>query len=94
MLSRSIYNLNRTLEREFADGKGVSEDLHKSLIDVMSHWHKMALDMELELEGYHASQDQMAAGEVVPLTQPNNQKTRRLRLVVDNTCAAEIGDQS
>jgi len=94
MLSRSIYNLNRTLEREFADGKGVSEGLHKSLIDVMSHWHKMALDMELELEDYHASQDQMAAGEVVSLTQSNNQKARLLRLVVDNTCADEIGDQS
>lgn len=94
MLSRSIYNLNRTLEREFADGKGVSENLHKSLIDVMSHWHKMAIDMELELEDYHASQDQLAAGEVIPLSKRTRTQGRNLRLVVDNTCAAEIGDQS
>ena len=67
MLSRSIYNLNRALEREFADGEGVGEALHRSLIDVMDHWHEMALDMEAELEACQTRQDQMrpSAGEVV-----------------------------
>lgn len=78
MLSRSIYNLNRTLEREFAGGKGVSEALHQSLIDVMCHWHKIAMDLEAELEAYQT------AGEAVPPVQPRPARPGKLRLVVDN----------
>ena len=91
MLSRSIYNLNRALEREFADGEGVGEALHRSLIDVMDHWHEMALDMEAELEACQTRQDQMrpSAGEVVDTAtrrrfDPQFDGERKLRLVVDN----------
>lgn len=99
MLSRSIYNVKTQLDAEYKAGRPVSEALLKSLLDVLSQWHQMAIYIEEYTEEMEASLVNLTAddkykpfGERVHKTFIDKHENRKTRLVcvVNN----EKGNQS
>ena len=77
MLSRSIYNL-MTMMRQ---GGSSTAATGQSLIDVMIHWHTMAIQLESENEALREDHAKVAGGSSVRSTARSNGS---IRLVIDN----------
>jgi len=50
MLSRTMYQLTTTLDREHQKGIPITPVMQTDLIAVLYSWHRMALELEQEVE--------------------------------------------
>lgn len=77
MLSRSIYNLMSMIRQGGTSAAATGQ----SLVDVMTHWHTMAIQLESEVEALREGQARVA-GSSSGRTPATSGPT--LRLVIDN----------
>lgn len=77
MLSRSIYNLMSMMRQ----GGTCAAATGQSLVDVMTHWHTMAIQLESEVEALREGQARVG-GSMAGRTPAKSGPT--LRLVIDN----------
>lgn len=77
MLSRSIYNLMSMIRQ----GGSSAVATGQPLVDVMTHWHTMAIQLESEVEALREGPAKFAGGSA---TRTHTQPGRMIRLVIDN----------
>ncbi|PHR19272.1 MAG: hypothetical protein COA37_17735 [Hoeflea sp.] len=77
MLSRSIYNLMTMIRQGGTSAVATGQ----SLVDVMTHWHKMAIQLESENE---ALREDHAGGAGRSPVRSTGRSTGSIRLVIDN----------
>lgn len=77
MLSRSIYNLMSMIRQGGTSAAATGQ----SLVDVMTHWHTMAIQLESEVEALREGQARVAGSSA---TRTAGKTGPTLRLVIDN----------
>ncbi|WP_375590175.1 hypothetical protein ABWH89_04920 [Hoeflea alexandrii] len=77
MLSRSIYNLMSMIRQGGTSAAATGQ----SLVDVMTHWHTMAIQLESEVEALREGQVKFAGSSA---SRTPAKPGPALRLVIDN----------
>lgn len=91
MLSRSIYNMQAALDAEYSNGGQISDQLFRTLVDVLLLWHKLVLELEAENEAMsiaisEGNFEELAEAVLVrQFTDAVRDHGGRPELVVDNT---------